>query len=510
MDRCCASKVRISSCATTTWLSSVTTQHHRYSGDRPISLRRRKSNQAWRVRVASLSQHGPVTQPRQVTAWPAAVVQHRRKSATLWQSSTRRFAARLAPASGRCYCFDLIHNFDPLRSSTFTPGIYDKGTRCSWCDHVPMCDQGTARMKALVRVLRTQATRLTKALAARLKTFAGSKWLAVFVLAMAALATAIVGYLFFGWANPPFPAAPDNNGTMDHGIVLLVSDPQSGEVTFDVSVNVIKGKYQITADTANLGPPSAFLALETETGGASAYSSGDYVKSVYGGNTILANGQDGELLYIGPPFKAPTFEIWGMDYGGYTSSAGALVGPSNISYGGRTAPSPAEGQLTESLDSSSGSVITGNLPPIEAWGYATENGSGVGSQVMHLRRFTSVKFNESIGPTGMKPQTTWYVPQKAVVDINVIYDPSGMSALPSRYRIDSANPPTGNSAELYWTLNDAASISWTLADLEGQRAATNDLFIAGILLGATFGFLGAAIEHSLPQANERRRRRPKA
>jgi hypothetical protein len=353
-------------------------------------------------------------------------------------------------------------------------------------------------MKALVRALSALAARIARALAAGLKAFAGSRWLAVFVLAMAALATAIVGYLFFDRANPPFPEAPENNAAMNHGIVLLVSGPHLGEVTFDVSIDASNGTYQITADTASVSSPSAFLVLETET--SSADSSADYVTSVYAGNTMLASGPDGELLYIGSPYKAPAFDIWGMDYGGYTSSAAGFVGASNSS--GAT-QSPVTGQLAEPIDSSSGSVITGDLPPIEAWGYATANGSDIDSQFMHVHRFTSVEFSEPVGPTGMT-QTGWYVPQKAVVDISVIYDPSGNSTLPSKYLIDSAEPPTDNSAELYWTLTGAAPISWTLANLGGQRAATNDLFIAGILLGAAFGFLGAAIEHSLPQSDKRR------
>lgn len=363
-----------------------------------------------------------------------------------------------------------------------------------------------------------------------------SRWLQVSVLAIAAIVTFCMGILLFSRANPSFPEAPSNGDDKPHGILLLVADPNQGEVTFKVTVNVTDGTYKIEA-VSKLGYPFksvSFVALEYGVDREPMVSPAVYsqsepmvspaarIESAYAGNWMVAKDRGGVLVPLDAPSSPSShnesFDIQGLDGGKYEGVSFARIGSTDIScWNVLCGPATSvAGFLSRRIDSSSGQIITGELPLINAWGYARLYLSGAGSGVvaMDVLRLTSVQFSEPVGGIGLTPdQSRWYVPAKAVVDISVEYDKHGVLMLPSRYRIDSAAPPTDNSAELHWRINDLTQVSWTLTDLEGQRAVSNDLFYAGILLGTAFGFLSAAIEHSFAATSKRRhhgRPRPSA
>jgi hypothetical protein len=343
-----------------------------------------------------------------------------------------------------------------------------------------------------------------------------SRWRQVLVLAIAAIVTFCIGFLFFSNANPSFPEAPSNGDSRPHGILLLVADPNQGQVTFKVTVNVTDGTYKIEAIGKLYNPFKSFMALEYGIDPApmispTAYSQSKpmvspvaHIESVYAGNWMVAKDQGGALVPLDSPSTRSSYneslDIQGLDGGIYEGVGFAGIGSADISCSSSLCPPATSlaGFLSRRIDSSSGQIITGELPLINAWGYARLQASraGSGAAAMDLR-LTSVQFSEPVGGAGItRAQSRWYVPAKAIVDISVEYDKHGMLTLPSRYRIDSAAPPTDDSEDLHWRINDLTQVSWTLTDLEGQRAVGNDLFYAGILLGAAFGFLGAAIERS--------------
>ncbi len=120
--------------------------------------------------------------------------------------------------------------------------------------------------------------------------------------------------------------------------------------------------------------------------------------------------------------------------------------------------------------------------------------------------------NQNLGAIVARGQR-WHPPQSVTIDTYVNYtgtapvrDVAKPEDLPIKYRIARARPQTTADSQLHWEQAAPAEVSWLVEDQDELNGSQDDLFLAGIFLGGSLGFLASTVERFLDLVPLGRRR----
>ena len=103
----------------------------------------------------------------------------------------------------------------------------------------------------------------------------------------------------------------------------------------------------------------------------------------------------------------------------------------------------------------------------------------------------------------------WYPAARATIHTIVDYDPTPANVIPGeitqpgtalnvplpiRYSIARAIPEIIDNSELAWSQTGTSQVQWLINNQDALQASSLDLFFAGILFGAAFGFIAVGLE----------------
>ena len=103
----------------------------------------------------------------------------------------------------------------------------------------------------------------------------------------------------------------------------------------------------------------------------------------------------------------------------------------------------------------------------------------------------------------------WYPAARATIHTIVDYSPTRANVIPGeitqpgtalnvplpvRYSIARAIPETIDNSELAWSQTGTSQVQWLINNQNALQASSLDLFFAGILFGAAFGFIAVGLE----------------
>ena len=326
-------------------------------------------------------------------------------------------------------------------------------------------------------------------------------YLVAMVLVTVTLSTAAVGYGQYRLSRG-ISAIATAPGTDDGGILLLFGHPhETIRVTYYVSRT---GRFSITAESKR-DSRSDFLAiysaqsgyLRATRGRHSANSRIQSVLDIKGKSLATLASVDGDPPILRPP---PPHEIMAV-YSFPTYDPELAIVDSGI------------GTVAQRGSASSGDdVVYGQFPPVVSTAPASEAGSlPLVVTPGDIRETSSVWHGYVSRPIGgvTVEGRIWYPPEEATVETIVDYNhPEDDGAihfarastggdgwpLPAPYQLERTYPTTVDDSQLRWVQERMSRVNWLVRDQDATEAGTYHLFLAGLLLGASFGFLASAME----------------
>jgi len=201
---------------------------------------------------------------------------------------------------------------------------------------------------------------------------------------------------------------------------------------------------------------------------------------------------------------------------GLWSDAADIFPPSRFSitgYDDSRAVQTATGAVVPAgSDFSNDYGVSGQFPPIVTTAPAAEAGQLPVLIAPRQAQETSVQFegyqSRPIGSIEVAGQR-WYPAAQATIHTIVDYTPTPADLIPGeitqpgtvlnvplpvRYSIARAIPETTDNSELAWSQVGASQVQWLINNQDALQASSLDLFFAGILFGAAFGFVAVGLE----------------
>lgn len=122
--------------------------------------------------------------------------------------------------------------------------------------------------------------------------------------------------------------------------------------------------------------------------------------------------------------------------------------------------------------------------------------------------------SQSVGSIVARGNQRWYPPKSITIETYVNYTGAEIRRhaaapedLPINYRITRTRPQTIADSQLLWEQSDTAQVNWLVENQEQLNSSQDDLFLAGIFLGGSLGFLASTVERILDLLPLGRRRR---
>jgi CRISPR/Cas system CSM-associated protein Csm2 small subunit len=342
-----------------------------------------------------------------------------------------------------------------------------------------------------------------------------SAYLSIAILISAAIVSAVAGTTqsrrFFDFSSTP--VAPEQKGS----IAVFFADPKldvdlvyyvgrSGR--FSISSMMMADERSTSSFLAVYSGPSGYLQSFFGSSNPSRTSKKE-IQSVLGldGKQIATRwaGYNGiEALHRPPPQEFPsTFFIdnYEDESAAITSGIGTVAPNGSVS----SADDFVHGELPSIVATTPGKEA-GAVPPLATPMKIKESSA-------YWRGYQSRKIGGII--VGGR---TWYPPARARIDTMVNYadinrsgvddsewvsastvrDPSRETfPIPAGYQILRAYPATVDDSQLRWTQDQVSRVNWLVQNEDAENRASYSLFLAGIFLGASFGFLASALERTI-------------
>lgn len=201
---------------------------------------------------------------------------------------------------------------------------------------------------------------------------------------------------------------------------------------------------------------------------------------------------------------------------GLWSEAADIFPPSRFSitgYDDSRAVQTATGAVVPAgSDFSNDYGVSGQFPPIVTTAPAAEAGQLPLLITPRQAQETNVQFqgyqSRLIGSIELAGQR-WYPAAQATIHTIVDYTPTPADLIPGeitqpgtvlnvplpvRYSIARAIPETTDNSELAWSQVGTSQVQWLINNQDALQVSSLDLFFAGILFGAAFGFIAVGLE----------------
>jgi hypothetical protein len=318
---------------------------------------------------------------------------------------------------------------------------------------------------------------------------------------VAAVASAIFGVARYStavsYAHVPTPPDPQAS-------LVVFFDKPNQDVTIIYRV-LRSGRFFIYAQSASSGGADGFLAINSSSVGHMSRA----------GDPQLGTHQKIQALYSPRGTRLAVLKTE-SNIPGLWSDAADISPPSRFSITGyddsREVQTATGAVVPTGSDFSNDNGVSGQFPPIVTTAPAAEAGQLPVLIAPRQAQETSVQIegyqSRPIGRIVVGGER-WYPAARATVHTIVDYTPTPAGLIPGeitqpgtalnvplpvRYSIARAIPETTDNSELAWSQTGTSQVQWLINNQDALQESSLDLFFAGILFGAAFGFIAVGLE----------------